>query len=75
MTDVPYIVMFHVMRDALFSGTDALVDGFSAALESVGARSVVVERQTGSGRTDAEVRAQFGSVSLVLDVDVQHKRN
>ena len=59
------------MRNALFSGTDALVDGFSAALESVGARSVIVERQSGGNRIDAEIRAQLGSVSLVLDADVK----
>tara|TARA_R110002020_G_scaffold39986_2_gene118256 strand:- start:2093 stop:3163 length:1071 start_codon:yes stop_codon:yes gene_type:complete len=63
--------MFHFMRNAAFSGTDALIDGFSAALESVGARSVIVERQTGSNGVDAEVRAQFGSVPLVLDADVK----
>ena len=63
--------MFHVMRNAYFSGTDALVDGFSAALESVGARSVIVERQTGSSGVDAEVRAQFGRASLVLSVEVK----
>jgi hypothetical protein len=59
------------MRNALISGTDQLIDGFSVALESVGARSVFVERQTGSGGVYAEVRAQFGSISFVLDVDVK----
>lgn len=63
--------MFHFMRNASFSGTDALVDGFSAALESVGARSMIVERQNGSNGVDAEVRAQFGSAPLVLDADVK----
>lgn len=71
LTDVPYISMFHFMRNVLVSGTGALIDGFIAALESVGARSVVVERQSGSNGVDAEVRAQFGSVPLVLDADVK----
>lgn len=63
--------MFHFMRNVFVSGTSALIDGFIAALESVGARSVVVERQTGGNGVDAEVRGQFGSVSLVLDAEVK----
>lgn len=63
--------MFHDMRNVFVSGTGALIDGFSAALESVGARSVIVERQTGSNGVDAKVRAQFGSIPLALDVDVK----
>lgn len=63
--------MFHFMRNVSLSGTDALVDGFRAALESAGARSVIVERQSGSNVVDAEVRAQFGRASLVLSVEVK----
>ncbi|WP_152540163.1 hypothetical protein [Microbacterium oleivorans] len=59
------------MRNVRVSGTSTLIDGFTAALESVGAGSVVVERQTGSNGVDAEVRGQFGSVSLVLDAEVK----
>ncbi|WEK13641.1 MAG: ArsR family transcriptional regulator [Candidatus Microbacterium phytovorans] len=58
------------MRNMSSSGTEALLNGFSAALKTVGARSVIVERQTGSN-VDAEVRAQFGSVALVLDAAVK----